>query len=199
MISVLIATYGAESWAELAWSRAYPSALGQTDDIVVYHGTTLAQARNQAAELAKGDWLCFLDADDELCSGYLEAIENAIGYRDNVLLVPALQRIEAGRQSRPAIPNKGKWPAVSECVIGTVVPRRLFLEAGGFREEADDGTPLTLYEDWDLFLRMWDAGARLVYVPEAVYCAHGGGRNNGGDWKPVYDAIWGDHLERWSG
>ena len=78
------------------------------------------------------------------------------------------------------------------------VPRALFLDVGGFREHSDGGTPLTMYEDWDsFFLRMTDAGARIVHVPEAVYRAHShGGRNTGAGWKPVYDAIWADHEHR---
>ena len=63
-------------------------------------------------------------------------------------------------------------------------------------EEFYKRTPLTMYEDWDLFRRMWDRGAQLVHVPQAVYCAHGEQRNVAGNWQSVYDAIWADHEKR---
>ncbi len=112
------------------------------------------------------------------------------------LLVPAVQYVRDGRcVGEPAIPNKGGWPEVNECVIGTLIPRALFLDVGGFRETLNDRTPLNSLEDYDLFLRCWDAGARLIHVPAAVYCAmvHDDGRNAD---QSVYPAIWAEHLSR---
>lgn len=208
--AILICTYGDPAWEELAMSRAHPSTIGQGAlEVICHHedSGTLASARNAAVQATDADWLAFLDSDDELAPGYLQAMMSGahdVGLwlpedweRSPALLAPALQRIEHGRASRPAIPNAGKWPATNECVIGTLVPRELFLQVGGFRERAADGTPLTMYEDWDAFLRMYDAGARLVHVPGAVYREHvSGGRNARPEWRPVYDAIWRDHLER---
>ena len=195
-VSIVIATFGDDAWSELAWSRAYPSALGQTDDIVVYHDPdgTLASVRNRGAEIARGQWLVYLDASDELCADYVDEMNNELDELGpgDWMLAPAL-----GRPGKlPVIPNAGKWPRTSECCIGTMIPRALFRGLGGFRERSDDGTPLTMYEDWDVFLRLWDAGAQLVHVPSAVYCAHGEQRNVTGNWQSVYDAIWADHEKR---
>lgn len=78
-VSVLIGTYGDPSWAKLA-RRARASTAGQGAHEVLYgheeHGT-LASVRNSLAASASGDWLCFLDGDDELASGYLEAMREA--------------------------------------------------------------------------------------------------------------------------
>ena len=78
---------------------------------------------------------------------------------------------------------------MNECVIGTVVPRRLFLEVGGFRE-------LPSLEDYDLWLRCCKAGARIVHVPQAVYRAHvrPGSRNSD---QSVYDQLRAEHHEVW--
>jgi glycosyltransferase involved in cell wall biosynthesis len=192
-ISICIATFGDEAWAELAWSRAYPSALGQTDDIVVYHGSSLAQARNTAAEMAKGDWLVFLDADDELCPGYIAEMTfqlDILAYWDEstkCLFAPAMQH---PGQRVPTIPNLGKWPSANECCIGTMWPRKLFLALGGFRE-------LPSLEDWDAALRAVKAGARIVHVPAAVYCAHVtlGSRNSD---QSVYARLREEHAEVWA-
>jgi GT2 family glycosyltransferase len=213
-VSILIGTFGDSAWRDLAWSHAYPSAIDQgAAEVRVLHleDGTLAEARNQLAENANGDWLCFLDADDALDDGYVDAMVDAVTdqrrwgrnegevpeYSDPLALyVPAVQAVRDGRCVGPTmIPNQGGWPEVNECVIGTLIPRALFLDVGGFRDEFDDGTPLTSLEDYDLFLRCWDAGARLVYVPSAVYCAtvSTDGRNAN---QGVYPKVWAEHLSR---
>lgn len=223
--SIVIATYGDPGWEELAWSRAYPSTVGQgmrepfdgSVETIVHHveDGTLAQARNQAAARAEGEWICHLDADDELEPFYIHEMYRALlllwhgdganhpGFPiPDLLLAPAVRYWAAdGREPGAGIPNLGGWPAVNEAVIGTLVPRIAFLETGGFRERADDGTPLSLYEDYDAWLRLVDAGAQLMHVPEAVYRAHvrPNSRNvAGGDPLSVYRAIWADHEARTS-
>lgn|GEM_PF-1242786 len=221
--SILVATYGDPAWEELSWSRAYPSTVGQgmkepfdgTVETIVHHleDGTLAQARNQAAARAEGEWLCFLDADDELEPFYVEEMYRRLlllwhgdgidhpGFPlPDLLLAPAVRYWAGdGREPGAGIPNIGGWPRTSECVIGTLMPRLAFLEAGGFQETTSDGTPLTIYEDYATFLALWDAGAHLVHVPDAVYRAHvrPNSRNvAGGDPMKVYNAIWADHLAR---
>jgi glycosyltransferase involved in cell wall biosynthesis len=199
-VSVVIATCGDQAWADLAWARAYPSASTQEPQpqIVVEHYSWLSvsQARNAGARSAAGDWLCFLDADDKLEPGYLAAMEAAEPYwRFTVpdsLLVPAVRRIVPDcRETRAGIPNLGRWPVTNECVIGTLVPRRLFEQVGGFRD-------FPIYEDYDLFLRCFDAGAMLVHVPGAVYreCVSVNGRNVGPLAEETYAEIWAEHERR---
>jgi glycosyltransferase involved in cell wall biosynthesis len=226
-VAIVIATCGDEEWADLAWSRAYPSARGQAGildaaQVVIEHYPRLdvAQARNAAARHSDRDWLCFLDADDELEADYLYHMDLARGWMGQnddepppedwdpaPLLVPAVRYVQhtAGELMRrmiarapAAIPNQGRWPEVSECVVGTLVKADLFWRLGGFRSRTWDGTPLSIYEDYDLFLRAHDHGSRLVHVPQAVYRAHvrRGGRNAGPDAKGVYDAIWREHVVR---
>lgn len=182
-VSVLICTYGDDDWVDAAWSRAFPSAQIQQQavrEINVLHlpEGPLAEARNRAAADASGDWLCFLDADDELDPGYFDAmtrtarswnLARAGDLRDNPLLfVPAVQYVRLGLDDGAAeVPNgRGLRPLldINCAVIGTLVPRRLFLEVGGFRD-------LPALEDWDLWLRCEEAGARVVTVPEAIYRA----------------------------
>ncbi len=185
--SVLVCTFGSAEW-EARGREALKSAEGQgaREAFALHHDDgTLAGVRNAAAWAATGDALVYLDADDALGDGYLDAMRAAHEARDDRetwtrrLLVPSVQYVQNGECiGEPAIPNRGRWPELSECVIGTLIPRNLFLEVGGFREALDDGTPLTSCEDYDAFLRLYDAGARLVYVPDAVYCAAAGARRN---------------------
>lgn len=184
-VSVVIATHGSDEWKDAAWSFAYPSAVAQDPwEVIVRHHPdgTLAKVRNFAASDATGEWLCFLDADDRLGDGYLGAMAVALGeaferglapeygkpfrYQPCVLFVPAVQYVEDGAcLGDPEIPSWGRPLIEVNCaVIGTLIPRDLFFDVGGFRE-------FPMYEDWDLWLRAVVAGARLVPVPDAVYCA----------------------------
>lgn len=204
-VSVIVATFGHTRWKHLARTRALPSALDQgateTFDFHLAEGG-LAEARNTGAAHAVGDWLCFLDADDQLCPGYLDAMRNVMhawnlwrphDLVDNPrLLVPAVEYPGA----EPVIPAWGRPLIDVNCaVIGTLVPRHLFHEVGGFRDRLANGDPLPApgIEDWDLWLRCVLAGARLTPVPEAVYCASsrpGAGSHD----RDVYDAIRAEHA-----
>ena len=114
-VSVIIATYGDETWRDLAMSRAYPSALNQgAHEIVVGHDDegTIASVRNALAEKAEGTHLLFLDADDELAPGFIQAMfgamrqdaarrgEDGSGWvcSGEVLYTPAVQQMRKGRR-----------------------------------------------------------------------------------------------------
>lgn len=223
-VSILISTYGHTLWKHLAIKRAIPSADRQGSMEVLYRhdpGGTLASVRNGLAEKARGDWLVFLDADDELEPGYLSAMQACVsekivgpaqkaiwsgdrsGEMDQIreLLAPAVRYVMpastplgADFVSEPEIPNRDKpIEEMNHCVIGTAIPRWLFQKVGGF----DPSLPA--YEDWALVLACLRAGARIEYVPAAVYRAYvtEGGRNS----QPpnvlgaAYDRIRAEHLE----
>lgn len=204
-VSILICSHGDEKWQRLAGSRAAPSARGQCAGEVLEmydRQATLAEIRNLAGDVAENDWLCFLDADDELAPGFLAAATAPLldpatwdgvpaGERPRLLLAPAIEYVHAGvRRGRPAIPNKGRWPDLNECVIGTLVSRDLFLEVGGFRD-------LPSLEDYDLWLRCVRAGARIVHVPDAIYLVHVSPRSRNSD-QSVYDELRLEHAEVWA-
>src|SRR5206468_3897244 len=73
---------------------------------------------------------------------------------------------EGQRTRAPHFPNGGgvlPLCDVNWAVVGTLVPRQLFHDVGGFRPQDFP------YEDWSLWLRCVIAGACLVPVPNAVY------------------------------
>lgn len=175
-ISVVISTYGDESWYQLAIDRAYPSALDQgAYEIVVGHDdeASIAQVRNTLAEKTSGDWLCFLDADDELAPRYLWAMQRALeqgrrGWGEPPpLLTPAVQYVQPrGRKQPPRFWPMGDLRQDNFLVIGTLVSRDLFMQVGGF-EDYPHG-----FEDWSLWAKCWKAGAEIVQVKRAIYVAH---------------------------
>jgi glycosyltransferase involved in cell wall biosynthesis len=204
-ISALVATYGDDSWSDLAWSRAYPSVKSQGfDEVVVEHHpeATLAEARNRVLASADCDYVVYCDADDELEPGYVDALRAAFHYRNlwrsgdvrmnPTLFAPAVRYVRDGGSSEAtaAIPNAGRWPELNTAVIGTAVPRRLLLEVGGFED-------WRAYEDYAVWLKCVATGARLVHIEDAVYRAHvsPNGRNLVRDGKALRDEIVAAHRE----
>jgi glycosyltransferase involved in cell wall biosynthesis len=197
-VSIIVATYGSTEWEERGEGAPLRSAAAQYPLEAFAHHLyegTLAQTRNEAAAAASGDWLCFLDGDDELAPGYLAAhyreYNLRAGDRPPVamtahLFVPAVSyRGHDGRPGPAAIPNWGRPLEEINCaVIGTLIHRDVFAALGGFRE-------WPMYEDWDLWLRAVRYGCSLVPVPDAVYVSdvRQQGRNSGPDARQTYDAI----------
>jgi glycosyltransferase involved in cell wall biosynthesis len=169
--SVIVATYGdIEPWETLS-KRALQSVALQThppEEIHRIHKDTLHEARNEGAILSKSDWLCFLDADDELEPDYIREM-TICRSRLPSLCYPRVRHI-----NDPSV-DPMSYPAVSlparplytgnYMVIGTLVLRNQFIKLGGFRN-------LPAYEDWDLWIRCCVDGATPVLVHGAIYRAH---------------------------
>ena len=168
-ISVVIATYGGDEWCVMAEERALMS-VADTDDLVMHHEThgTRASSLNNAAQATDGDWLLFLDADDEFAPGYVGAMRRALEHTGDgpVLLTPAVQSIRKGRPGKPFFFPECSLQTGNWLVIGTMISRDLFMQIGGFRDHPHG------LEDWNLWARAVRAGARIVKVPDAVYRAH---------------------------
>lgn len=164
-VEVVVATFGTAEWER----QGHRAALKSGGRHVHLPDGTLAEARNQGAAGSKAEWLCFLDGDDELASGYFEAMEAALPRPSGRwLLCPAVAFVgRSGQRKNATIPRHSHLRSLRDgnwLVIGTLVQREVFEEVGGFRE-------WPLYEDWDLWLRCWKAGARIVEVPDAHYIA----------------------------
>jgi len=164
-VTVIIPVYGDDpKWLDFS-ARAQSSAWNQTvqpASVVVSVADTLQQARNWAAGPARTEWLCFLDADDELDPGYIEAMLAGSGD----LRQPSTLGVVDGREDAAPvlIPAKNLMDG-NYIVIGAFIRAQMFAEVGGF----DD---LDAYEDWDLWLRCWLHGAEITTCPEAIYRVH---------------------------
>lgn len=168
-VTVVVATYGDPSWEQLA-QRAIMSAEPMCP-VVHVHAATLHDARNAGLAQVQTEWVCHLDADDELEPGYFERM--AAGSAD--LRAPAVRYVrQDGRSRRPYVPRvaghrhecsgaclpDGNW-----LVVGTIARTDLLREVGGWRD-------FDWSEDWDLWLRCHLAGATVEAIPDAVYRAH---------------------------
>lgn len=169
-ITVAVATYGTSWWTDLAQRRALPSAEALGVPVVYVHGETLHGARNDALSKVATEYICFLDADDELEPGFFDEISKVSAD----LRVPAVRYVLNGRPNNSAMPRvAGHYHACQPTcleygnwlVIGTVARTELIRRVGGWRDFAWS-------EDWDLWVRCWQAGATIEVVPSAVYRAH---------------------------
>jgi GT2 family glycosyltransferase len=172
LVSVVIATYGDIEWLHLARDRAYPSVLIQDEcEVVMHHEPdgTRATSLNNGAARTTGEWLLWLDADDEFAPGYVGAMRRALEQNPGdgnrkVLFTPAVQQIRKGRPGDPVFFDRGislrddNW-----LVIGTMIHRDLFTEVGGFPDYPHG------FEDFALWSKCYRAGASVVKVPDAVY------------------------------
>lgn len=169
-LTVVVATFGDEKWIERARTVAIPSAEALGLPVLHVHGETLAGARNEGLVGVKTEWVVHLDADDELESGYVEAM--ASGSRD--LRAPAVRYVGRTINRAPYVPRVAghHHPCSADClsagnwlVVGSAVRAEMAMVVGGWRE-------WPVYEDWDLWMRCWQAGATVEAIPTAVYRAH---------------------------
>lgn len=176
-LTIAICTHGDVTWRDLAFERAAPSAMEQPGVIVQTfhreHGN-LANARNVALDACNTEWIVYLDADDELEPGFVDALrehEHAAS-----LLAPAVRYVQpTGRHRAARMPRVAghQHDCTTAClrdgnwmVVGTAARTALLRAAGGWRD-------WPMYEDWDLWLRcVTQQHASVIAVPEAVYRAH---------------------------
>lgn len=181
--TVGVATYGDESWRELALRRALPSADRQSVPVIHIHGNgTLAEARNEIISRAQTEFLIFLDADDELEPGYISAMAKGRAdvrapmvralRHERIIPAPLMPRVFGHDHACQAdCLHAGNWVA-----IGAAARTSILRKVGGFRDEP-------IYEDYSLWGRCYRAGATFEAVGDAVYRQHlrRDSRNHAGD------------------
>jgi GT2 family glycosyltransferase/glycosyltransferase involved in cell wall biosynthesis len=128
----------------------------------------IAGASNCAAGLATGQYLTFLDNDDELTSNALEIIAGALNEdQDLDCLYTDETKIDANGHEIEHFYKPDWSPEHLESVMYVlhmlVVRKKLFFDVGQFRE-AYDGA-----QDYDLMLRLSRATSRIGHVPQALY------------------------------
>ena len=126
-----------------------------------------AAARNHGLVQARGEWITYLDCDDEYDAQYLQEVA-AWGGNAEVLVFgyDLLQESAEGRA--PTLLRTWQpaelYPRLFERNLATplgVAHRRSLLERVGLFQESLPGVE----EDWDLWKRFAAAGASFLFVP----------------------------------
>lgn len=120
-----------------------------------------AGVRNSLVARAEGDWVLFLDDDDLLDPDFLEVLSPHLDCAD---VVYPWCRVE-GRTDW--CPNRLFEPLALQRLnfipVTALVRKTAFVGVGGF------DTTLETLEDWDLWKRLLEHGARFRCVPEVLW------------------------------
>ena len=128
----------------------------------------IVAATRRALEAARGDFVAFLDHDDELAPEALLAVAAKLSAEPELDLVYSDEDKldEAGRRVEPFF--KPEWSpdlllSMNYLNHLTVVRRSLLEEAGGLRPGFDGS------QDYDLLLRLTERTQRVGHVPRVLY------------------------------
>lgn len=197
--SVVVPTHQSREYAVAAVRSVLSQTCGDFEVIVVDNGSTdgtgeaiaalgdervayrwqedsglPADSRNKGVARARGEWVCFLDADDTWRPQKLAAVAEAIGADPGLTLVShAVQLVDpAGadlgvrgyvldeRPLHEQLLYRGNFLTTS----ATCVRRSAIVQAGGFDVRRDYFT----VEDYDLWLKLAERGARAELLPDVL-------------------------------
>jgi glycosyltransferase involved in cell wall biosynthesis len=146
-----------------------------------------AYARNYMVDRARTEWIAFLDDDDYFLPHHISTLVLAAEESGADLVWPWF-RVDGGTDPFPQ--NRGRqWDREDPHLfpITVLVRRSVIREVGGFdygvpMEDPNEpgGGRMVNGEDWRLWLRMSEAGARFHHVDEVTWVWRHHGRNSSG-------------------
>ncbi len=197
MLSVIIPAHNSESVIERAIHSALKQNKIQIEIIVIDDGSTdstsqivkqfgsqvhyifhkqsgPATARNRGITESKGEFIAFLDSDDEWLPGHLEKAITPM-QEDNIVGLTYGWAIRKDEQGREMIRNYHSpsrnswhttlWPDPLQCTSSTVCRKKILEKVGGFDES------LKTREDQDLWIRLGEI-SRVIEIPEPLVIVH---------------------------
>lgn len=128
----------------------------------------ISQASNAALSLATGEFVGFLDHDDELTKDALAEVVKALNGRPQPDIVYSDEdKIdEHGVLSQPHFKPDWSPELLLSCMYAshfTVMRRQLVVDAGAFRTGFEGS------QDYDLLLRATERSSRVAHVPRVLY------------------------------
>ncbi len=168
---------------------------------------------NQAADLASGRYLFFLNNDTRLIPNSLKVMVDTLEAEENIgavggrLIFPDGRLQEAGsiiwrdgtcvgygRDDNPFKPEYSYKRDVDFCSGAMLLtPRELFLSLGKF----DPRYQPAYYEDADYCMQLWQAGYRVVYQPFAIVVHHEYGSGGSSNALALQQRNWEEFRKKW--
>ena len=235
MVSVIVPAYNAERWLDAAVASVTAQTAQDWELVLVDDGSTdgtpalcdclaagdrrirvlhtpnggLSAARNNGLDMARGEWVTFLDADDLLHPRFLETMLSAAGRTgaDIVNCAP----LEFSTERAPFTETGesihiDSYDPMQAIRLGMYQRNGLHTSAWGkiYRRnlwESERFTPGIWYEDLDAFYRVWTHGRAFAQLDVAMY----GYRQHPGSFlhnftprrQDVLEVT--DRMERWVG
>jgi glycosyltransferase involved in cell wall biosynthesis len=126
----------------------------------------VSNARNQGIRVSKGEFITFLDSDDEYTSNHLLTRKETLEANPEIeLLHGGLEII--GNPYVPDITNPGKMIQLSECVVGgTFFIKRTVFDKVGFFPDVPFG------EDYHFLNKAVQNGVKIAKVDYKTYIYH---------------------------
>ncbi len=133
-----------------------------------------ARPRNAAVAAARGDWIALLDSDDWWDPKYIERMQLQLADSCDVvycrLRVVHAQGAEQQGEQRPCVGDAFEGGLLRQMIVtgnpiansAAMVRKAAFDRMGGFCEDR------ALVEDFDLWLRLAEAGMRFKFVDEVL-------------------------------
>ena len=121
--------------------------------------------KNLAVKEAKGDYICFLDDDDEFRIDAVKILHKYISHTQADVVYGDYMLNRNGKNDRgwSVDYNIGQLQQrnyISMCVA--IIKKSKFIEIGGFNEE------IPKFKDWNLWLRLSKVGALFFHIPIIV-------------------------------
>lgn len=170
-------------------TRALRSVVAQTYMPDVWHvvndvarrGATAT--RNQGLMQVETDWVAFLDSDDEWLPNHLATLVSHVDDDVDVLYSGCTVLDGTGHE----VPRQEAWGRFGQAFnadllrkasyipVTSMVRTTLAQRVGGFSYPSGSS-----YEDWGFYLKLLDAGARFMHIPEVTWIWHHHGNNTSG-------------------
>ena len=135
-------------------------------EVLTTQNRGLPAARNHAAERARGEFFCALDADDKLAPQWFEKAVHVLDERPEIAFVS--HWLETfGDERWTWKPERCDLPALlaRNAVNGAALVRRAaFAAVGGYDATMREGC-----EDWDFWLRLVERGFAGAIIPEVLF------------------------------
>ena len=199
IISVVIPTYNRRDLLKRALVSVFSQSLLPTEVIVIDDGSTdgtelmiakefplvryfrqenagVSSARNLGIDLAKGDWLAFLDADDEWlpdklkqqCKALLANSESKICHTEEMWIRNGIRVNPAKKYTKP-----GGWIFNDCLLLCAISPSTAMIHRSVFEDVGVFDTDFPVCEDYDLWLRI-TANYPVLLIAEPQIKKYGG-------------------------